>query len=499
MADITTFPIPTEVLDPANYPEFVGPTGATGATGATGPQGETGPAGADGADGVGVPAGGTTGQVLAKASATDYATEWVDQSGGGGSPGGSDTQVQFNDGGAFGGDAGLAFNKTSGSLTVGGKTVTTTAPVADLTQTWNASGTTFTGFNLNVTDTASAAGSLLADFQVGGVSKFSVGKTGAITIANGSSTPLTLTGETFALALSGSAGTPAFRSQAFSVGGGANELIRIGSNAANVNLTAAIVLTSTTPLAWVSSATNAYSSSPDITLFRDAANSLAQRNGVNAQTFRLYNTYTDASNYERGFMRWNSNVLEIGAEGAGTGASRSVRALLSQATKWTFYVQSDRYMDIGFTGTRFTINNPITGIDIGANQGVVLGGSGVGGDTGIIFGSNGAVTVGRDVSFSLTHGARISDIAAKDFSITGAPAWASATTNIIGGSLNLTAGAGASASSGEANGGNVTIRGGTGYGTGRNGLIIMDNLPTSNPGVAGALWNNLGVLSVSAG
>lgn len=43
--------------------------GATGATGA---------AGADGTDGVGVPVGGTTGQVLAKASATDYDTHWVD-------------------------------------------------------------------------------------------------------------------------------------------------------------------------------------------------------------------------------------------------------------------------------------------------------------------------------------------------------------------------------------------------------------------------------------
>lgn len=39
--------------------------------------GPTGPAGANGADGVGVPAGGTTGQVLAKTSATDYDTEWA--------------------------------------------------------------------------------------------------------------------------------------------------------------------------------------------------------------------------------------------------------------------------------------------------------------------------------------------------------------------------------------------------------------------------------------
>ena len=43
-----------------------------------------GAAGEDGADGVGVPAGGAAGQVLAKNSATDYDTEWVDQTGGGG-------------------------------------------------------------------------------------------------------------------------------------------------------------------------------------------------------------------------------------------------------------------------------------------------------------------------------------------------------------------------------------------------------------------------------
>lgn len=41
-------------------------------------------------------------------------------SGGSGTPGGSDTQVQFNDGGSFGGDAGLVYNKTTNALTVGG-------------------------------------------------------------------------------------------------------------------------------------------------------------------------------------------------------------------------------------------------------------------------------------------------------------------------------------------------------------------------------------------
>lgn len=61
-----------------------GPQGPIGLTGATGPQGPTGATGPQGPAGVGVPAGGATGQVLAKASATDFDTEWVDQSGGGG-------------------------------------------------------------------------------------------------------------------------------------------------------------------------------------------------------------------------------------------------------------------------------------------------------------------------------------------------------------------------------------------------------------------------------
>lgn len=50
----------------------------------TGPTGETGATGPTGASGVGVPAGGGTGQVLAKVSATDHDTEWVTPSAGGG-------------------------------------------------------------------------------------------------------------------------------------------------------------------------------------------------------------------------------------------------------------------------------------------------------------------------------------------------------------------------------------------------------------------------------
>lgn len=62
-----------------------GPKGDTGATGATGPQGPTGATGPAGADGLGVPAGGTTNQVLTKNSNANNDTSWKTPASGGGS------------------------------------------------------------------------------------------------------------------------------------------------------------------------------------------------------------------------------------------------------------------------------------------------------------------------------------------------------------------------------------------------------------------------------
>lgn len=56
-----------------------------------------------------------------------------------------------------------------------------TMNIFDMTDTWNAGATTFSAIKMNVTDTASAAGSLLIDLQVGGVSQFKVSKGGRIT------------------------------------------------------------------------------------------------------------------------------------------------------------------------------------------------------------------------------------------------------------------------------------------------------------------------------
>ena len=69
---------------PAGGTGPAGPAGPTGAPGAKGDTGDAGPAGPAGADGVGVPAGGTSGQVLAKNSGTDFDTHWVTAGTGGG-------------------------------------------------------------------------------------------------------------------------------------------------------------------------------------------------------------------------------------------------------------------------------------------------------------------------------------------------------------------------------------------------------------------------------
>lgn len=69
-------------------------------------------------------------------------------------------------------------------LTLTGATQTTSQPVINATQTWNAAGVLFTGFKLNVTSTASTTSSLLMDLQFGGSSVFAVRRDGAI-LGNG--------------------------------------------------------------------------------------------------------------------------------------------------------------------------------------------------------------------------------------------------------------------------------------------------------------------------
>jgi len=56
--------------------------------------------------------------------------------------------------------------------------------VADLVAVWNNVATTFSAIKMDVTDTASAAGSMLLNLLVGGAARFQVTKAGAVTAAS---------------------------------------------------------------------------------------------------------------------------------------------------------------------------------------------------------------------------------------------------------------------------------------------------------------------------
>lgn len=252
---------------------------------------------------------------------------------------------------------------THKSLTLTGGTITADNPTLNASQTWNNAGVTFTALKLNVTDSASAAASMLANLQVGGSSMVNFPKRGAIAFPTTSVAAMTQPG----------------------VGNWAGQLGLFGTGGAlAVAVSSEVVsLSSSFLLSW----------NDDIFLARDAANTLAQRNGANAQTFHLYNTYTDASNYERGVIGWSANnLLTIGTEAAGSGSARSLQIVRGGVLKMAFfsnqialheklYFGTNNTYDIGgivgdrprnvYVGTdvfcRNTIQSPQSSVTLGTN------------------------------------------------------------------------------------------------------------------------------------
>lgn len=76
----------------------------------------------------------------------------------------------------------------------------------------------------------------------------------------------------------------------------------------------------------------------DLYLSRDAANVLAQRNGANAQTYRLYNDFTDTGNYSRLELRWTGNFAYVMTHALGTGVSNGL--VLGTANDSGMYFQT---------------------------------------------------------------------------------------------------------------------------------------------------------------
>ena len=99
------------------------------------------------------------------------------------SPGGSTTQIQYNNAGALAGASGITTTGTE--LAIAGGTVTANTPVLNVTQTWNNAAVAFTAKLNNVTNTASATASLIEDWQFNSASILGLRKDGRIILANG--------------------------------------------------------------------------------------------------------------------------------------------------------------------------------------------------------------------------------------------------------------------------------------------------------------------------
>lgn len=206
-------------------------------------------------------------------------------------------------------NSGFTYNPSTGALAVGpitatGGTVTASTPTLNATQTWNSAGTTFNGLFLNVTDTASASTSLLANLQINGSSVFYVDKSGNVITKNGT----LLDGCIFVSSGSAASGDVIFGTR---LSNGTQKFL-CGFTGVSVKNDAYY--------RWCSG--NDALNSPDLYLYRDAAGTLAQYNGTNAQKWRLYNTYTNSTNYERFGIEWSSNVCYAKNANAGTGSAR---------------------------------------------------------------------------------------------------------------------------------------------------------------------------------
>jgi hypothetical protein len=88
--------------------------------------------------------------------------------------------------------------------------------------------------------------------------------------------------------------------------------------------------------------------------------------------------------------------------------------------------------------------------------------------------STGTLQFGRDTaSPKIQQESMVSDVATKTLSILGSNAFATATTNIVGGGLTLVAGSGASSSVAAAHGGSISLAGGAAFGTGVAGAVNL--------------------------
>lgn len=155
-----------------------------------------------------------------------------------------------------------------------------------------------------------------------------------------------------------------------------------GSAKAQIDNSGSLSATNLTALNTLGLAT-APGTTGDVNLSRDAADTLALRRLTNAQTFRVYNTFTDGSNYERLQIVAGASNTDLVTFQAGTGSPRPLRMYTTGAQdlqfgtanvmRWTISASghlsafADNTYDIGASGA----NRPR---NVYVGSGIVAGG-----------------------------------------------------------------------------------------------------------------------------
>lgn len=201
----------------------------------------------------------------------------------------------------------MASPALSGETSITHGTITTALSPFFITETRNAAGVTFPGLVYNITDTASAAGSLYLDLQTGGTSKIRATKSPALILQGASASDLatvnvngiqvntTAVGQLFGLYNDGSGTAVQYAQGALGY------------------------------ITWQST-NRVDSGAVDLTIRRDGAGILAQRTGTAAQGLRLYNTFTTISTAGEWWkMDWQTtaNQFRMGSvAGSSSGTAR---------------------------------------------------------------------------------------------------------------------------------------------------------------------------------
>jgi len=134
-------------------------------------------------------------------------------------------------------------------------------------------------------------------------------------------------------------------------------------------------------IGWADAANLNAASTFDLRILRDAASVLAQRNGLLAQTSRIYRTFTSAADFERLSLITSTTGGRAGLffESAGTGVGHTLAFGVSaeawgiESTNNNFIGLTDNTHDIGATGATRPRSIYIgTSIQIEANNGLKL-------------------------------------------------------------------------------------------------------------------------------